>query len=119
MKELNTKLYSNALIGEKLMKLNQHEKQVIVSKLLVKMSERQLSEQIGISHSTIHDWKTGRQDNTGNNIHISIDKIIEKFDGYTPRLEEFPKLQKLKKIIEGLLVNDNDNLYCKKENKVK
>ena len=61
---------------------------------------------MGIAISTLNDWATLRQDNNGNEIHISIDKMIEKLDGYKPKLNEYPKLEKLKKIIEKILVYD-------------
>lgn len=100
---LKNKLYRNSIILEKITKLNSKEKQKAIIQLLKGKSERELGEELGLSHSVIHDWKTGRQNNNGNEIHISIDKIIEKLDGYKPKLDEYPKLEKLKKIIEQIL----------------
>jgi len=84
MKSMEEKLFKNALIGERLIKLDKVERQKIITKLLSKYSERELAEQIGVPHSTIHDWKTLRQDNTGGNIHISLNTFYRKIVDIKP-----------------------------------
>ena len=79
------KLYKNALITEKLNKISKLERQQIIIKLLETRSERELSEELGIPHSTIHDWKTLRQNNTEENIHISLTLIIRRLKHYKPK----------------------------------
>jgi len=106
MKQLDIKLCKNALIAEKLLKLDKQERQTILNKLLTTTSERKLSEELGIPRSTLNDWVTLRQCNNGNEIHISIDTMIKKLDGYKPKKEEYAKLEKLKEVIEKLLACD-------------
>lgn len=93
----------NALRIERFDRLNSKEKQKLVIRLKKSYSERELEKLTGIPHSTIHDWATGRQNNKGIETHISIDQMIRKLEGYKPKLNEFPKLEKLYKIIENIL----------------
>jgi transposase len=104
MKKLDEKVYKNALITEKLVKLDKKERQKIIVKLLDNKSERQLSEEIGIPHSTIHDWKTLRQDNTGENIHISLCSIYRKLSNLkVEEITDWGRLEQIKNVIENLL----------------
>jgi len=101
---IKDKLYRNALIIERLNKLNKKERQIIITNLLKKKSERELSEEIGISHSTIHDWKTLRQNNTGQNMHLSLTHIIKKLKEFTPVTNfDYTKLNSIKDIVEQKL----------------
>lgn len=95
----------NGLIGTRFNIIPIEERRKIIIRLQTKyhMSERDIEKETGISHSTIHDWISRRQDNTKENIHISIDQMIRKLEYYKPKLEEFPKLEKLNRIIEKIL----------------
>ncbi len=104
MTQLNDKLYKNSLILEKLVKLDKEERQNIVLDLLKNKSERELSEELGIPHSTIHDWKTLRQNNTEQFIHVSLTTIIRKLRGFKPsNLIERKQLERIKEIIVEIL----------------
>ena len=103
-KELNDKLYKNALITERLTKLTHEERQKVVAKLLVGRTQRGLAEELGIPHSTLHDWVSLRQDNKGNNIHVSLPAIIRKLDGFEPSsLEEWGYITRIQKIVNKIL----------------
>ena len=95
----------NSLRVEGMNKLSKEERKKLVNRLKnkYKLSNRKLQELTGIPHSTIHDWASGRQTNTGVATHVSIDMMLRKLDGYKPKLSEFSKLEKLKKIIENIL----------------
>ena len=103
--KLNKDMIINLLKVESIDRLSKEDRQKLVVKLNTQfnMTEREIGELLGRPHSTIHDWITGRQCGAGPLAHISIDKMIMKLEGYKPRLAEFTKLEKLKKIIEGIL----------------
>jgi biotin operon repressor len=101
---LKTKLYKNALIGEKLYKLDRKERQNVILYLLQTKSERELGEELGIPHSTIHDWKTLRQENSGKNIHISFNDFYRKISSLDPKdITDWGRLEQIKERIESLL----------------
>ena len=103
-KELKRKTFSNAIIVERLNRFTKEEKKIIISDLLMGKSERELGEELGISHSTIHDWKTGRQDNTGEGIHVSLALIIRRLEGFMPlNSDDYVSLHKIIKIVEDKL----------------
>lgn len=109
MKELIEKVYKNALIGEKLVKLEKEERQQIILKLLENRSERQLSEEIGIPYSTIHDWKTLRQSNVGVDIHVSFVMFLRKLNGINAKeFKDWGHLIQIKEKIELLLKHKED-----------
>ena len=93
----------NSLLLEKFTKLDKDEKQSTIKELLKDSSLRKLEIELGIPRSTLQDWSSGRQNNNGNEIHISIDTMIKKLDGYKPKLTEFPKLEKLRSIINDIM----------------
>jgi len=101
---VNNKILKNALMFEKLSKLSKDERQLIIKKLLVNKSERELEKELGMPHSTIHDWATGRQDNVGVGIHISLCMIIRKLKDYKIK-DKIERLQllEIKNIIEDKL----------------
>jgi DNA-binding transcriptional regulator YiaG len=104
MYEYQIKIEKNALIGERILKLTQSEKQKIVTKLLSNMSEQELSDQTGIPKSTLHDWKTRRQDNTGENLHVSLAIIKRKLQNFIPRdQDDIVRLYEIKNIINRLI----------------
>lgn len=104
MNELDLKLRKNSLVLERMVKLTKEQRQAIVLDLLMTKTERQLGEELNISHSVIHDWKTLRQNNIGANIHISLDAMIRKMKEWRPETrEEKRKLRELFEIIKGIL----------------
>ena len=104
MKPIDEKVYKNALITEKLIKLTPQDKQQMVIKLLATKSERELGLELGIPHSTLHDWKTLRQDNTGNNIHISLSSVYRKLKEFTPKdITDWGRLEQIRDLINDLL----------------
>ena len=109
MKQLEKKLYKNAILNSRLNRLSMEDKKKIITKLLIGKSERELGEELGISHSVIHDWKTGRQDNTGANIHISMATITRKLKEFKPKnAVDYMFLESIKKIVMEKL-NENKN----------
>lgn len=98
------KILLNQLRIERLEKLSIKEKGKIVKNLRdkYKLSYRTMEELTGIPHSTLLDWVTGRQEKSG--IHISVDRLINYFKDYKPKLSEYPKLERLKIIIEEILM---------------
>jgi len=104
MKPIEEKLYKNALIGEKLAKLNKIEKQKIIVKLLATRTERELAEEIGIPHSVIHDWKSLRQSNIGEDIHCSLSAIYRKLSSLQPgNITDWGRIEQIKSVCEQLL----------------
>jgi len=104
--ELKEKLYGNALISERLGKLNNKEKQTIIIHLLKNKSERELGEELGIAHSTIHDWKTLRQTSKGAFVHISLSSVYVKLKGLDVTSKDFNdwgRLEQIKNVCEELL----------------
>jgi len=98
------KIYKNALICEQLTRLTPKEKQKIIIRLLKNKTERQLSSDIGIPHSTIHDWKTLRQDNTGRNMHLSLSFIVRKLENLDPNeITDWGRIEQIKEIVNNLL----------------
>ena len=106
--DLKTKLYRNALIGEKLYKLDRLERQNVINYLLLNKSERELGKELGIPHSTIHDWKTLRQENSGKNVHISFNDFYRKISNLEPKdITDWGRLEQIKDRIESLLRTKN------------
>lgn len=98
------KTFRNALLTEKLVKLSKEDKQRIVCKLLENTTERKLEQELGIPRSTLHDWKTGRQDNTEENIHLSLPMVIRKLEYFKPEnSEDIQRLITIKQLIEKIL----------------
>jgi len=75
MKELNKKLFTNALIIEKLTKLDPEERQVVVNELLKGNSLRGLGNELGIAKSTLDHWKNGRQHDVNPRVYLKTIKI--------------------------------------------
>jgi len=99
------KVYKNAILqSEKLYKLDAKEKQEVVLELLKNNTERGLAEELGIPHSTIHDWKTLRQNNNGKDIHISFHAFLRKIEKTDPKeIKDWGRLEQIKERIEYLL----------------
>ena len=101
---IKEKLYKNALISERLTKLSSKEKQTIILRLLKNKTERQLEKETGIAQSTIHDWKTLRQNNTGVGIHLSLSFIYAKLKHLTPEaITDWGRIEQIKERCEELL----------------
>lgn len=98
------KLFRNALISEKLYKLSKEEKHEVIIELLVNNTERGLAKELGIPHSTIHDWKSLRQNNVGNDVHISFNNFYRKIESMKPEeVKDWGRLEMIKEKIEDLL----------------
>jgi len=104
MKGTVNKVYRNALLLEKMVKLDKYDRRKIVLNLLQHKTERELESELGIPRSTLHDWKSLRQDNTGENIHVSLAMIKRKLSSFKPtNSEDIVYLIDIKKIIESIL----------------
>ena len=101
---LKTKLYKNALIGERLSKLEKGERQYIIKELLKDKSMRDLSEEIGIPKSTIQDWSSLRQNNKGEMAHISLGFIYRKLSNLQPNnITDWGRIEQIRDVCEKLL----------------
>ena len=108
------KAYKNSLILERIVKLTKEERQEMVNELLKNKTIRDLGEELGVSHTTIHDWKTLRQSNKGNDAHISVKGMIRKLDGYDPvNKSEYEDLKKLSNILNEIMLK----IHLKKQEK--
>jgi len=104
MNKLKEKMYKNALIAERLNKISKQERQKIIIELLKNKTERELGLELGLSHSTIHDWKTLRQDNTEPVDHISLGYIYIKLSRITPTsISDWGRLEQIKAVVDKLL----------------
>jgi len=104
MNNLDKKVYKNALINERLFKFDKQERSLIINKLLIGKSESELSEELGIPKSTLHDWKTLRQDNKGETVHLSYALIIRKLKNITkPSKEDLEQIKEIKNICEEII----------------
>ena len=71
-------------MSERLMKIGKEDRQKIVKNLNRKYSFGEMSELTGINKSTLIDWATLRQNNTGESIHVSISLIYRKINALQP-----------------------------------
>jgi len=101
---MKDKIYKNALIGERLVRLNKTERQKVVIHLLKTRTERQLADEIGINHSTIHDWQSKRQDNKGEHIHVSLSLIYRRLQNLKPKnITDWGRIEQIRDRCEELL----------------
>lgn len=103
---MNEKYLLNALRVERFDKLSIEERGVLVRKIKHQFgyTNRSLSEITGIPHSTLHDWASGRQDNTGTNIHISLPNIARKLKEFKPKTQmDVEILKNILKYIKQML----------------
>jgi len=108
---MRNKLLKNALIGESFQKFTRQEKHEIVTELLKEegLTQRGLAKQIGIPYSTVHDWASLRQDNKGENVHVSFTGVITKLN--TINVETFTdwgRIEQIKTLCEDLLSKRKD-----------
>jgi len=104
-KELNEKMCINALMTERLVRLSSDEKKKVVRHLLdvCDMSEREIAKRLGVPHTTLNGWKTGKiKDKTGQ--YLSLDVIIKRLETFEPKSqEEFLKIRKISEIVSLIL----------------
>ena len=104
MKEKEENIFKVALQGQILLKLTKGERQRAVLKLLENRSEQELANEISIPKSTIHDWKTLRQDNTGEGMHVSLSLIYRRLVNLEPKdIQNWGRLGQIKGRCEELL----------------
>lgn len=97
-------IYKNALITQTISKLNTKDKQEIITTLLQNKTERQLAKELNIPKSTIHDWRTLRQDNTGENIHVSLSAIYRKLKTLKPQdITDWGRIIQINEVTEELI----------------
>ena len=101
---LTDKLYKNAILEDKLNKFSVKEKHFIVKELLKGRTERGLARELGVPHSTLHDWASLRQDNTEENIHVSLSTIFRKLEKFAPKSNnDLDLLRRIKLVIDNIL----------------
>jgi len=105
---MNDKVLKNALLAEKLYKLNAKEKKEVIDELLKNHSQRGLATELGMPYSTIHDWTSGRQNNNGKSIHISLNTFYRKImDSTIDDINDWGRLKMINEKIEQLLRDHN------------
>jgi len=101
---MNEKILKNALISEKLYQLSKEERKEVVTELLKNNTERGLAKELGIPQSTIHDWKTLRQNNVGVSIHVSLNGFYRKISNSSvDDIKDWGRLKMIKERIDQLL----------------
>lgn len=103
---MRSKLLKNALIGESFQKFTRQEKHEIVTELLKEgnYTQRGLAKEIGIPYSTVHDWASLRQDNKGENVHVSFTGVITKLTNVNVEtFTDWGRIEQIKNLCEDLL----------------
>jgi len=104
-KQLNEKLCMNSLILQKIATLTSEERQDTVKHLIEVSgkSERKLAEELGISHTTLNGWKTGKvKDKTFH--YMKLDNIITKFIHFVPKdQQDIDKLIQIRELIDEMI----------------
>lgn len=91
-------------MSEKMYKLDSKEKQKAIKELLKNNTQRGLSRELGIPYSTIHDWISGRQDNKGENMHVSLQVIFRKINNLDPKkIEDWGRIEMIRDSCNKLL----------------
>ena len=82
--EINKKMIINLLKIDNIRELSKEERKrlLIVLNKEYHLSERNIGKLLGISHSTVHDHISGRQDNTKENIHVSLAMVTRRLKYY-------------------------------------
>ena len=103
-KKTINKISLNALVDLNKKELTTQDKHIIISKLLKQFTQSQIAEMTGIPARTISNWVNPKYNHNSNKQpSYDLDGIIEYFNDFVPKLDEWGKLTKLKKIIDGLL----------------
>ena len=98
------KLCKNELIKERLFKINSADKQKMIEVLLKDKTERELAKELDIPRSTINDWRTLRQNNTGEHIHASLSLIYRKISNLEPdKITDWGRITQIRDKCEELL----------------
>jgi len=104
MGNLQQKVYNTALIAEKMVRLTLEEKHRIIADMLKTKTQREIADEIGVSESTISDWKTLRRRSGCDDYHVSLDLIMRKLERFIPRdSDDTIKLIQIKRLIESKL----------------
>jgi len=103
---MNDKILINGLITDRIEKLTDEERQEVVLNLLETYTQQQLADKIGVSKTTIFDWKSLRQKGrrnlvSFNNFYVFLLKLKPK------DITDWNRLEQIKDLIEKLL---DDNL---------
>ena len=100
------KIYRNALICEKLTKLTKEEKHKAVIKLLKKNTLKKLSISTGIPETTLHDWKSLKNDDRGLDRYVNLNSIYRVLNKTNVEdISDWGRLEQIKKRIDELLRN--------------
>jgi hypothetical protein len=105
---MNNKILKNALIGERQERLTNEERQEVVIKLLETHTLQSLADEIGVSKTTIFDWKTLRQSEKSKRSSVSFNLFYNKIIGLSPGdVTDWGRLKKIQERIKYLLENQN------------
>ena len=69
---MKEKIYKNALIIDRIVKLTIDEKKEVIKELLKTMSEAELSRQLELPRATIWRWKTGKTGNESKEDSVNL-----------------------------------------------
>lgn len=100
----NSKILKNALIGERLYRLSKAERKEVIDELLQTHTQRGLAKELGIPKSTIQDWTSLRQENSGENPHVSFALIYRKLEKANPeQITDWGRIEMIRDRCEELL----------------
>ena len=101
---MKEKILKNALRCEQLSRLSKEERKEVLDELLKTNTQRGLAKELGINHSTLHDWVTLRQDNKGKDIHMSFNTFYRKIEDIGPEdVKDWGRLKMIQEKIEYLM----------------
>ena len=100
---MKTKIYKNALICEKLVKLSAEDKKKIVNNLLKRSSLRKLSEDLGIPHSTLHLWTMDKKEPELYNFNTFYHKIKNMKPN---EVSDWGRVEQIRDILNKLLMSN-------------
>ena len=102
--KLKEKIYKIALISDRIERLSLEEKNKIIVELLKKKTQKEIADEIGVSETTVYDWKTKRRIKGCDDYHVSLSLIIRKLEKFIIKdSDDTIKLIQIKTLIEKKL----------------
>lgn len=77
-KDVQVKVLKNSLVADRLVKLSSFDRKMVVDELLKNKTSKELACEVGVSETTIHDWKTMRNIGRSQIENISLLSVYHK-----------------------------------------